>query len=175
MATHPVMMTNGLPNPALMGNGHFQQQQTLPIQKPSTMHHHQPQVHPQAAPWSGGSAGSSGPPSFSSHPPPLTSLGSPNDVGLMSSSSAGPQQPPKPVLSPGPPPPPPAPPAPQNNADFQSSYSGTELVMLYDYKVHLDLKFAFATNYELIEPSCGQKTFPKAFTSIRDLNTHNSG
>ena len=137
MATHPVMMTNGLPNPALMGNGHFQQQQTLPLQKPSTMHHHQPQAHPQAAPpWSGGSAGSSGPPSFSSHLPPLTSLGSPNDVGLMSTSSAGPQQPPKPVLSPGPPPPPPAPPAPPSNTEFQSSYSGTELVMLYDYKVN---------------------------------------
>ena len=134
-ATHPVMMTNGLPNPALMGNGvPFPPHQ---IHKPNSM---QSQPHP---PWSGGSAaGSSGPPSFSSHlQSQMTSLGSPNDVGLM---QPGPmQQPPKPLLSPGPPPPPPAPPAPmQGNSnkssnEFQSSYNGTELVMLYDYKVDL--------------------------------------
>ena len=130
-ATHPVMMTNGLPNPALMGN----------FQAPPSHQLHKPQ-----APWSGGSAaGSSGPPSFSSHlQSQMTSLGSPNDVGLMQPSSVAAsgqasQQPPKPLLSPGPPPPPPAPPVPpqnnssQSHSDFQ--YNGTELVMLYDYKV----------------------------------------
>ena len=125
-ATHPVMMTNGLPNPALMGN--------FP---PSSHQMHKP------PPWSGGSAaGSSGPPSFSSHlQSQMTSLGSPNDVGLLQPSSVTAsgqaQQPPKPLVSPGPPPPPPAPPVPPQNdsskSDFQ--YNGTELVMLYDYKV----------------------------------------
>ena len=129
-ATHPVMMTNGLPNPALMGN--------FP---PSSHQMHKP------PPWSGGSAaGSSGPPSFSSHlQSQMTSLGSPNDVGLLQPSSVTAsgqaQQPPKPLVSPGPPPPPPAPPVPPQNdsskSDFQ--YNGTELVMLYDYKVSFSI------------------------------------
>ena len=129
-ATHPVMMTNGLPNPALMGN--------FP---PSSHQMHKP------PPWSGGSAaGSSGPPSFSSHlQSQMTSLGSPNDVGLLQPSSVAAsgqaQQPPKPLVSPGPPPPPPAPPVPPQNdsskSDFQ--YNGTELVMLYDYKVSFSI------------------------------------
>ena len=75
-----------------------------------------------------------GPPSFSSNLQPnlsqMTGLGSPNDIGLVSSTSAGPvQQPIKPILSPN------APSATSGNPEFQASYNGTELVMLYDYKV----------------------------------------
>ena len=58
----------------------------------------------------------------------MTGLGSPNDIGLVST-SAGPQQPIKPILSPN------APSATSGNPEFQASYNGTELVMLYDYKV----------------------------------------
>lgn len=63
-----------------------------------------------------------GPPSFSSNlqAPPMSGLGSPNDLGLVPQQPQQ-QQPPKPALSP--------------NGDFQSAYHGTELVMLYDYKV----------------------------------------
>ena len=71
-----------------------------------------------------------GPPSFS-NPAPAPNNGpvGPNNVGLM---SPGPhqQQPNRPMMSPtsssGPP---------TSNSDFQPSYNGTELVMLYDYKV----------------------------------------
>ena len=97
-----------------------------------------------------------GPPSFSSNLQPTTmtqvpstGIGSPNDLGLVPT-AAGPQQPTKPSqpsLSPAPPP------ASSGSGggggaggDFQqASYNGTELVMLYDYKVivnHVN-KFCF--------------------------------
>ena len=90
---------------------------------------------------------STGPPSFSSNLQPTamtqvpsTGIGSPNDLGLVPTAS-GPQHPTKPTsLSPAPPP--------SNSgggggsgSEFQqTSYNGTELVMLYDYKVDLVLK-----------------------------------
>ena len=70
---------------------------------------------------------------------PSTGIGSPNDLGLVPT-AAGPQHPTKPTsLSPAPPP--------SNSGggggsggEFQqTSYNGTELVMLYDYKVDLRL------------------------------------
>ena len=70
---------------------------------------------------------------------PSTGIGSPNDLGLVPT-AAGPQHPTKPTsLSPAPPP--------SNSGggggsggEFQqTSYNGTELVMLYDYKVYLRL------------------------------------
>ena len=89
---------------------------------------------------------STGPPSFSSNlqttamtQVPSTGIGSPNDLGLVPT-AAGPQHPTKPTsLSPAPPP--------SNSGggggsggEFQqTSYNGTELVMLYDYKVDLRL------------------------------------
>ena len=89
---------------------------------------------------------STGPPSFSSNLQPTamtqvpsTGIGSPNDLGLVPT-AAGPQNPTKPTsLSPAPPP--------SNSGggggsggEFQqTSYNGTELVMLYDYKVDLRL------------------------------------
>ena len=72
---------------------------------------------------------------------PSTGIGSPNDLGLVPN-SAGPQQPSKPTTSLSPAPPPSNPGGGggvvtgTGNGDFpQSSYNGTELVMLYDYKV----------------------------------------
>lgn len=90
----------------------------------------------------------SGPPSFSSNlqqAPMNPSLGSPNDLGLVPNH----QQPPKPIMSPANPPPP------SNNTEFQASYHGTELVMLYDYKVRETFEkssnflLLFATNNRL--------------------------
>lgn len=62
-----------------------------------------------------------------------TSLGSPNDLGLVPNSVGHQQQqqPPKPIMSTTAAAPPPS----SNNTEFQASYHGTELVMLYDYKV----------------------------------------
>jgi len=127
---HMMSSSNGLPNPTITHLPHY-----LPppqSQKPPSM---------QPPPWSGGSAGSSGPPSFSSNLQPTamtqvpsTGIGSPNDLGLVPT-AAGPQHPTKPTsLSPAPPP--------SNSGggggsggEFQqTSYNGTELVMLYDYK-----------------------------------------
>ena len=100
---------------------------------------------------------STGPPSFSSNlqttamtQVPSTGIGSPNDLGLVPT-AAGPQHPTKPTsLSPAPPP--------SNSGggggsggEFQqTSYNGTELVMLYDYKVDLRLNLKRNTvNYYL--------------------------
>ena len=100
---------------------------------------------------------SAGPPSFSSNLQPTamtqvpsTGIGSPNDLGLVPT-AAGPQNPTKPTsLSPAPPP--------SNSGggggsggEFQqTSYNGTELVMLYDYKVDLRLNLKRNTgNYYL--------------------------
>ena len=71
----------------------------------------------------------SGPPSFSNPPPNAPPVGS-NNLGLIPT-APHPQQPNRPMMSPtnssGPP---------TSNSDFQTpSYNGTELVMLYDYKV----------------------------------------
>lgn len=124
----PPMSTNGLPLHAAP-NHHFQQK-------------------PMQTPWNGGSAGSSGtfssqlfhkrnhatfffstgPPSFSSN----TNQGPP-PPGMMA--QPGPQQPPKPILSSGSGSAPPGPTSSPPNPDFQATYNGTELVMLYDYKV----------------------------------------
>jgi len=112
---YPISMsTNGLP-PA----GGLPQNQPF---------HPQSQKMPMQQPWNGGSAGSSGPPSFSNPPPNAPAVGS-NNLGLIPT-APHPQQPNRPMMSPtnssGPP---------TSNSDFQTpSYNGTELVMLYDYK-----------------------------------------
>ena len=79
----------------------------------------------------------SGPPSFSNPAQANNGPAGPNNVGL---TSPGPhphqQQPNRPPMSPtsssGPP---------MSNSDFQPSYNGTELVMLYDYKVSSRTKY----------------------------------